>query len=126
MCTGMPFEINCSVDLQSVMGRSNFVWNIATPYENLQRQRRFFPANDSGILPIKLNSTTLNFSSRSFPQRQISTVFTDNATADLNGTVLTCHWELVFNNSIYRSDSVQIALVGDDAGNVNSKLLTLI
>ena len=126
VCTGMPFEINCSVDLLSVMGSSHYDWNITLPYYNNQlRRRSFLLRNNTMPLPVVLNSTTLNFSSRAFPHRVLSTVFTDNATADLTGAVLTCSWQLVSNSSVNGSDSVQLVLVGGDTGNVNSKLLTL-
>ena len=123
MCTGMPFEINCSVDLLSVMGSGMYNWTITVPSnDNRHSLRTFPPTNNSMIRAVELNLTTLNFSSRSFPHQVLSTVFTDNAAADLNGTVLTCSfWQL--NKSVNRSDRVQIVMVGDDTGKVNSKLL---
>ena len=122
MCTGMPFEINCGVDLLPEMGSGIYNWTITVPNNNnLQRQRVFPPTNNSMIRAVELDLTTLNFSSRSFPHQVLSTVFTDNAAADLNGTVLTCFWLL--NKSVIRSDRVQIVMVGDDTGKVNRKLL---
>ena len=124
MCTGMPFEIDCSVDLLSVMGSGIYQWTITVPSDdNLQGQfeRTFSPTNNSMIRALELDLTTLNFSSRSFQHQVLSTVFTDNATADLNGTVLSCYWQL--NKSVNRSDRVKIVMVGDDTCNVNSKLL---
>ena len=124
MCTGMPFEINCSVELLSVMGIGFFEWNIAIPaYNNQHQPISVSPTNSCMIQPLELNSTALNFCSRSFPRRMLSTLSTDKATVDLNETVLTCSWSLLFpSQGVNGSDSVQLVIVGEDARDVNSKL----
>ena len=72
--------------------------------------------------PISVNSTTLNVS-RSLPL--VSTIFTDNTTADFNGTVITCS-EQAINATTLSSASVQIILVGNIGGSVNSRLTIII
>ena len=69
--------------------------------------------------PISVNSTTLSIS-RSLPL--VSMIFTDNTTAGFNGSVITCS-ELTENGMTLSSASVQIVLVGNNGGNVNSKLI---
>ena len=48
-------------------------------------------------------------------------LFTDNATADLNGTMITCSG-YDFGSGAMAAASVQIILIGNSHGTVNSRL----
>lgn len=95
-------------------------WNVTIP-GSLEAETRSFEraSNRTTTTPIVLNLAILNIS-RSFPL--VSDIFTDNATTDLNGILITCIEQTsIVNRDTRMSASTQIILIGNNGGNVNSK-----
>ena len=67
-------------------------WTVPIPGSN--KERRSFELEDDNVVatPIVVNSAILNVS-RSFPLA--IEIFTDNATLDLNGIVITCEEQYI-------------------------------
>ena len=74
----------------------------------------------STALTILKISRSLNTSS---PLPLISTIFTDNATTDLNGTVMTCSETPLRSSEVLAC--VEVILIGNNTGNVNSRFIVM-
>ena len=117
MCLGAPLRTNCSVSSLTIDDETILEWSITSPSYPTAQTRSIIGDSMTMAAPIPLNLTTLNIS-RSFPLS--SMLFTDNATADLNGTVITCSGQ-DFGSGAMASTSVQIILIGNSCGAANSR-----
>ena len=98
-------------------------WNVTIPGSNpLEAETRSFQTASNRVTttPIVVNSAILNIS-RSFPL--VSEIFTENATADLNGILITCteYVSLIDTDIDGTSASTRINMIRNDNGNVNSR-----
>ena len=101
-------------------------WNITVPL--LQNQRTFerqlsYIGTIRMAAPIITTLTILNVSralNSSSPLPLISTISTDNTTADLNGTIMTCSG---LDRELLATASVEIILVGNKGGKINNSRL---
>ena len=114
MCSEGALRVKCNTTADLLE------WSVTDP-SNQRNVTRAFQSDDRRMTTtsISVNSTTLNIS-RSPPL--VSTIFTDNTTAGFNRSVITCS-EQTENGKTLSSASVQIILVGNNGGNVNSKLI---
>ena len=120
-CFGGPLRTNCNVSSMTINDETILEWNITIPSYHTTQTRSIIGDSMTMAPPILLNLTTLNIS-RSFPLS--SMIFTDNATADLNGTMITCSGQ-DFGSGVMASASVQIILIGNNHGAVNSTRLDI-
>ena len=125
VCSGGPLRTSCSVSSMTITDETILEWNITSPSYPTQT-RSIIGDNTHGnsttvmTAPISVNSwTTLNIS-RSFPLSSI--IFTDNATVDLNGSVITCTGQDFGSEAMaLLAASVLIILIGNSHhGAVNS------
>ena len=114
MCSEGALRVKCNTTADLL------IWRVTDP-SNQRNITRSFQVDSTRMMtdPISVNSTTLSIS-RSLPL--VSMIFTDNTTAGFNGGVITCS-ERTKNGMTLSSASVQIILVGNNGGNVNSKLI---
>ena len=118
MCLGGPLKTNCSVSSMTINDELVLKWTVTIPSYQRTWIRSIIYDSMTMAPPVLLNLTNLNIS-RSFPLS--SMIFTDNATADLNGTMITCSGQ-DFGSVAMASASVQIILIGNYHGAVNSRL----
>ena len=122
VCLGGPLRTNCSVSSMTINDDTILEWSITSPSHPTTLTRSIIGDStpDDGttvmVALILVNLTTLNIS-RSFPLS--SMIFTDHATAGLNETVITCTG-LDFGSGAMASAGVQIILIGNNHGAVNS------
>ena len=119
VCLRGQLNVTCST------GADKLQWTVASPqYPVLSRGLSKRGTADMAT-PISTNLTTLHVS-RSLNENLslplISTISTDNATADLNGTIITCSAETLSGGQILANDSLQIILAGNNSGNIHSGL----
>ena len=124
MCLGGPLRTNCNVSSMIINDETLLEWSITSPSHPTAQTRSIVGDSTHGdntivmVTSILVNLTTLNIS-RSFPLS--SMIFTSNATADLNGTMITCSGQ-DFGSGAMASASVQIILFGSNHRAVNSRL----
>ena len=119
-CHGGAMMVTCKTSAEVLR------WNINIPLSQTQRmfeRQLTYIGTIQMEAPIITASTTLNVSrslnnSSSFPL--ISVVSTDNATADLNGTIMTCLALSRMNREVLATASVEIILVRNKRGNINN------
>ena len=100
-------------------------WNVTVPLSQTQRvfQRQLSHIGTiQMVMPIMTALTTLNVSrslNNSWPLPLVSTIFTDNATADLNGTTMTCSAVSKLNGDQVLA-SVETLFVEHESGNIDN------
>ena len=107
-------RLRCNTSAAVLLG-----WTVPIPGSPPDHEeRRSFELEDDNVVatPIVVNSAILNIS-RYFPLA--IEIFTDNATLDLNGIVITCEEQHI--NFTRTSASTRIFLIGNDGGSVNSR-----
>lgn len=112
VCSGGGMRIRCNTSA-ALLG-----WRVAIP--GFPQETRSFELETDRVVgtPIIVNLAILNIS-RSFPL--VIEIFTNNATADLNGALITCEEQISRINFTRTSASTRIYLIGSDGGSVNSK-----
>ena len=125
VCHGGAMSVMCSTNASLLQ------WNITLLHNDPLLNQRIFTRDLSYVgtavmaKPISLALTTLNVS-RSLNNNStlplVSMISTDNATADLNGTIITC---LAPGTLASNSTSVEIFLVGN-TDNIDSEIRTLL
>ena len=124
VCSGGPLRTNCCVSSLTINDETLLEWSITSPSHSTAQTRSIIGDSTHGdnttvmVRSILVNLTTLNIS-RSFLLS--SMIFTSNATADLNGTMITCSGQ-DFGSGAMASASVQIILLGSNHRAVNSRL----
>ena len=104
-------------------------WNVTVPLSQTQRVfERSLPLSGKIqiVTPIMTALTTLNVSrllNNSWPLPLVSMISTDNATADLNGTTMTCSAISMMNRELLESESAEILLVGNSGNIDNSRYI---
>lgn len=123
VCQGGAMMVTCSTSADVLR------WNVTVPLSQTQRvfERRLphFSAIQI-VTPIMTALTTLNVSkllNNSWPLPLVSTISTNNATADLNGTTMTCSAASRMNREFLASASAEILLVGN-SGNIGNSRCT--
>ena len=118
VCLGGRIRIRCNTSAAVLLE-----WNVTIPGSNpLEAETRSFQTASNRVTttPIVVNSAILNIS-RSFPL--VSEIFTENATADLNGILITCteYVSLIDTDIDGTSASTRMNMIRNDNGNVNSR-----
>ena len=118
VCLGGQLNVTCSTSADTLR------WTVASPQHLMVFSRGVTKRGTAETAtPISTNLIMLNIS-RSLNENSslplISTISTDNATADLNGTVITCSAET--GGRSLANDSLQIILAGNNSGDINSGL----
>lgn len=120
-CHGGAMTVTCSTSAELLR------WNITLLHSDSFNNQRIFVRDLSYIgtaimaTPISTALTILNISrslNTSSPLPLISTIFTNNTTTDLNGTVMTCSGTPLRSSEVY---SVEVILIGNNTGNINSR-----
>ena len=101
-------------------------WNVTVPLSQTQtmfERQLTYIGTIRMETPISTALTTLNVS-RSLNDNSslplISMISTDNATTDLNGTIMICSGGSRLNRELLATASVEIILVGNKNGNINN------
>ena len=123
-CLRRPLNVTCSTSADTLR------WNVAMAspqYLTVFTRGLTKRGTGQSAQPISTNLTTL-YISRSLNESSslplMSMILTDNATADLNGTIITCLAETGGQSLV--NASLQIILTGNNnnnGGNINSGLL---
>jgi hypothetical protein len=116
VCLGREMRIRCNTSSAVLLE-----WSVTVPgSSSLEAETRSFERESSRVTatPIIVNTAILIIS-RSFPL--VSEIYTDNATADLNGVLITCTEYASLIGTDSTSASIQIILIGNNGGNVNSR-----
>ena len=127
MCSGESLRTDCSVSSLTINDETVLEWSITSPSHPTTQTRSIVGDSTHGdnttvmVASILVNLTTLNIS-RSFPLS--SMIVTDHATAGLNETVINCTGQ-DFGSGATASASVQIILIGNNHGAVNSTRLDI-
>ena len=114
VCPGGPLTINCSTNADLLE------WNITIPSHPRNIRKSFQGGIHELLKTVQVYNNILCISLIREPSPLISVVSADNATVDLNGTLIICSG-LSFIGTEASSASVQLKLVGSNGGNVNSK-----
>ena len=128
VCRGGALAVTCSTNADVLR------WNITVPLLQNQNQRMFERrlsriGTVHIVAPIVTATAIINVS-RSLNNDSylplISTISTDNITADLNGTMMICSG-MSRQGELLANESVGIILVGNKGGNSNnSRLIKLV
>ena len=114
VCPGDPLVINCSTYTELLE------WNITIP----NYQGSITPSFQRGpnLLPnIQVFNNILRISLIGEPSPLISIVSVENATANLNGSLIICNGLNFIDDGVALSASVRLNLVGSNGDNINSK-----
>ena len=119
VCLRGQLNVTCSTSTDTLR------WNIAIPQYPIFRRGLSKIGTADMTTPIPTNLTMLYVSrslndSSSLDLPLSSTIFTYNATADLNGTLITCSAEIAGESQA--NDSLQIILARNNSGNISSRL----
>ena len=114
VCPGGPLTINCSTNADLLE------WNITIPGSHPRYITKSFQDGLNELKTVQVYNDILRISLIREPSPLISTVSANNATVDLNGTLIICSG-FSFIGTEASSASVRLKLVGSNGGNVNSK-----
>ena len=123
MCLGGALNVKCSTSADKLE------WNVTIPYyEKLWSRTLSYIGTAEMATPItdSMNTTVNLHISRSLNETLalplISILSTRTVTVELNKTVIICTGKTLRDNTVLGSASVQVILIGDNDGNVNSRL----
>ena len=118
VCLRGQLNVTCSTSADTLQ------WTVVSPQYPLVFSRgvaKHGTAEMATSIPTNLTTLhVLRFLNEGLSLPLISTIFTDNATADLNGTIITCSAEI--GEQSLANDSLQIILARNNSGNINSGL----
>ena len=104
-------------------------WNVTVPhYEKSWSRALSYIGTAEMATPITdpMNTTVNLYISRSLNETLalplISTLSTHTVTVELNETVIICTGKTLRDNTVLGNASVQVILIGDNDGNINSRL----
>lgn len=123
MCLGGALNVKCSTSADTLE------WNVTIPYYQRSWSRTLSyvgtvematPITDPRNMTVNLHiSRSLN---ETLALPLISILSTRTVTVELNETVIICTGKTLRDITILGSASVQVILIGDNDGNINSRL----
>ena len=113
VCPGDPLIINCSTYTDLLE------WNVTIPNHQGSITKSF--QRGPNLLKTSVFSDILRISLIGEPSPLISTVSVENATANLNGSLIICNGLNFIDDGVALSASVRLNLVRSNGDNVNSK-----